>query len=137
MAEKTIGTEEVLDELTNEENAAVEEAAEMLEKDSEKTDGVYTIELKKPLMYNGTEYNKLTFDFNKLTGTDAVNIEDELVARGKNVFMNEVASSVYLMTMAARACEEHVPYNALKNLGIVDFNRIKNKARLFLLGVAV
>lgn len=137
MSEKTIGTEEVLDELTNEENAAVEEAAEMLEKDSEKTDGVYTIELKKPLMYNGTEYNKLTFDFNKLTGTDAVNIEDELAAKGENVFMNEIASSVYLMTMAARACEEHVTFNALKKLGIVDFNRIKNKARLFLLGVAV
>lgn len=135
--EKTIGTEEVLDELTNEENSAVDEAAEMLEKDSQKTDGVYTIELKKPLMYNGTEYSKLTFDFNKLTGTDAINIEDELVATGNNVFMNEIASSAYLMTMAARACEEHVTYNTLKKLGIVDFNRIKNKARLFLLGVAV
>lgn len=150
MMEKTIDTEkeyseqtyeenaeEVLDELTDDENAAVEEAAEMLEKDSEKTDGVFTAELKKPLMYNGKEYTKLTFDFNKLTGADAVNIEDEMAAKGNTIFMNEVASSVYLMTMAARACEEHIPYNALKNLGIVDFNRIKNKARLFLLGVAV
>lgn len=137
MTEKTIGNYEVPDELTNEENAAVEEAAEMLKKDSEKTDGVYTIELRKPLMYNGTEYGKLTFNFNKLTGTDAVNIEDELVARKENVFMNEVASTVYLMTMAAKACEEHVTYNALKTLGILDFNRIKNMARLFLLGVAV
>ncbi len=137
MKEKTIGTEEVLDELTNEENVAVEEAAEMLKKDSEKTDGVYIIKLKNPLVYNGTEYTELTFEFNKLTGADAVNIEDELTAKGQNVFMNEVASSVYLMTMASRACKELIPYNALKRLGIVDFNRIKNKARLFLLGAAV
>lgn len=129
--------EHVSGELTDKENAAVEEAAKMLNKDAEKTDGIFHIELKTPLKYNGKEYDKLTFEFAKLTGRDSVNIEEELTAKGQNVFMTEIASAVYLMTMAARACVEKIPYNGLLDLDIVDFNRIKNKSRLFLLGVAV
>ncbi len=129
--------DEDLDELTDEENAAVDEAVKMLNKDAEKTDGVFILDLRTPLVYNGNEYKSLTFEFKKLKGTDSINIEDELIAKSHNVFMNDTANTRYLITMAARACVEKVPYNGLLELGIIDFNRIKNKARLFLLGVAV
>ena len=39
-------------------------------------DSLYTLTLKKPVVYNEKEYSELTFDFEKLTGNDALNIED-------------------------------------------------------------
>ncbi len=130
--------EEILGgELTDEENKAVDDAAGKIRNDVMTPDGVWKCELSKPITHNGIEYSELTFNFGKLTGADAVNIEDELSAKGKPVFMNEAANSSYLILMAARACEEHISSDAFKRMSIVDFNRIKNKARLFLLGVAV
>lgn len=99
--------------------------------------GVWKCKLKKPIIYQETEYTELNFNFDKLTGDDALNIENELTARGKPVFMNESANALYLTLMAVRACDEPVDESAFKLLSIVDFNRIKNKARLFLLGVAL
>ncbi len=126
-----------LDELTEEENKAVDDAAEKIRNDVMTPDGVWKCKLSKPITYDGIEYGELTFNFGKLTGADALNIEDELAAKGKPVFMNETANAQYLILMAARACEENIHSNAFGLMGIVDFNRIKNKARLFLLGVAV
>lgn len=136
MAEENIIDNE-LDELTDEENKAVNDAAEKIKNDVMTPDGVWKCKLSKPITYNGVEYNELTFNFGKLTGADALNIEDELIAKGKPVFMNETANAQYLILLAARACEEHIGSDAFKPMSIIDFNRIKNKARLFLLGVAV
>ena len=43
------------------------------------------LHLTKPVMYNGEEVTELAFDFDKLTGADALNIEEELVVRGDHV----------------------------------------------------
>lgn len=136
MTEENIIANE-LDELTDEENKAVDDAAEKIKNDIMTPDGVWKCKLSKPITYNGVEYSELTFNFGKLTGADALNVEDELTAKGKPVFMNETANTPYLILLAARACEEHVNSDAFRSMSIIDFNRIKNKARLFLLGVAV
>lgn len=106
-------------------------------KESTASDGVWTCQLKKPIKYEENEYKSLTFNFDKLTGAEALEIEDELAMKGKPVFMNEAANARYLMLVALRACEERIDFAALKELNISDFNRIKNKARLFLLQFAV
>lgn len=36
------------------------------------------LHLSKPVLYNGEEITELAFDFDKLTGADALNIEEEL-----------------------------------------------------------
>lgn len=136
MAKETIIDNE-LDELTDEEIKAVDDAAEKIKNDETTPDGVWKCKLSKPITYDGVEYSELTFNFGKLTGDDALNIEDELLAKGKPVFMNETANARYLIAMAARACEQYISADAFKLMSLVDFNRIKNKARLFLLGVAV
>ena len=136
MADKKIIDNE-LDELTDEENKAVDDAAEKIKSDVMTPDGVWKCELSKPITYNGVEYTELTFNFGKLTGMDALNIEDELIAKGKLVFTSETANAQYLIHMAARACEQYLTPDAFKPMSIVDFNKIKNRARLFLLGVAV
>lgn len=136
MAKETIIGNE-LDELTDEEIKAVDDAAEKIKNDEMTHDGVWKCKLSKPITYDGIEYSELTFNFGKLTGADALNVEDELLAKGKLVFTAETANARYLIAMAARACEQYISADAFNLMSIVDFNKIKNKARLFLLGVAV
>lgn len=106
-------------------------------KEATSSDGVWICKLKTPIKYEENEYKALTFNFDKLTGYDGVDIEDELMLKGKPVFMNETANVRYLMQMALLACEERIDLDTLKKLSLYDFNRIKNKARLFLLNAAV
>ena len=95
-------------------------------------DSLYTLSLKKPIVYNEKEYSELTFDFEKLTGNDALNIEDELNAVGKMAIV-PVFSGEYLIRMAAKACTEPVGADFFKLLPIRDYNRIRSHARSFLL----
>ena len=45
--------------------------------------GNYTLKLKRPFTYEGQTFDELNFDFEGLTGDDALAIEDELQAIGK------------------------------------------------------
>ena len=45
--------------------------------------GNYTLKLKRPFTYEGQTFDELNFDFEGLTGDDALAIEDELQALGK------------------------------------------------------
>ena len=45
--------------------------------------GNYTLKLKKPFTYEGQTFDELNFDFEGLTGDDALAIEDELQAIGQ------------------------------------------------------
>lgn len=130
---KTINTENDEVQLDKESESHIDEIV----RESTTSDGVWTCKLKEPIKYEENEYGSLTFDFNRLTGDDALEIEDELAMKGNPVFMNEAANGRYLMLMALRACEERIDFNTLKKVNISDFNRIKNKARLFLLQFAV
>ncbi|MGN0444248.1 MAG: hypothetical protein ACI4F5_06520 [Acutalibacteraceae bacterium] len=93
------------------------------------------ITLKKPVEYNGETYKELSFDFDKLTGADAIAIEDELQALGKQALI-PAYSSPYLIRMAVLACDKPIGDDFFNLVSISDFNIVKNAARSFLLGTA-
>ena len=65
--------------------------------------GNYTLKLKKPFTFEGQTFDELNFDFEGLTGDDALAIEDELQAIGKPT-ISPTFSGQFLVRMAARAC---------------------------------
>lgn len=93
---------------------------------------VFTIKLKKPVEYNGTSYEELHFNFNKLTGRDCLAIENELSMLGKNFVTPEI-SGEYLTRFAARALEEPVGADFIQSLPAAVYSRIRARARTFLL----
>lgn len=96
----------------------------------------YTHHFKRPFKFvSGAEertVDDLTFDFGSLTGRDSLNIEAELQSLGKPVVVAEM-SGEYLIRMAARACTEKIGADSLANMPLSDFNRIRGRARSFLL----
>ena len=104
--------------------------------------GNYTLKLKKPFTYEGQTFDELNFDFEGLTGDDALAIEDELQAIGKPT-ISPTFSGQFLVRMAARACTNtiidasgkprRIGDDALRALPIFEFNRVRGKARSFLL----
>lgn len=115
--------------MTDEEKTVKEQVDEIMDDMTSSTEMI----LRKPIMYNGSEITKISFDFNKLTGADALNIESELNSMGKQV-ITATSSAEYLVRVARQACEQAVGVDFFKLLSIVDFNIIITKARFFLLG---
>ena len=91
---------------------------------------VYTHTFIKPFEWGGKTYETLEFDFAKLTGKDALAIENELALQGKAVVVASM-SSEFLIRMAARA--SGLGADAFEAMSISDFNRIRSRARSFLL----
>ncbi|MBR6873022.1 MAG: phage tail assembly protein [Ruminococcus sp.] len=104
-----------------------------IEKKTEDTSFV-TIELKKPISYNDKEYTELTFDFDALTGSDSLAIEDELMALGKSALVPAL-SSEYLIRFAAKACKEPIGSDIFLGMNIKDYQRVRNAAKNFLLNL--
>jgi len=94
--------------------------------------GAYVHVFKKPFVYQGKTYERLTFDFGSLTGRDSLAIENELQALGKMVLTPEF-SGEFLIRMAARACTEKIGSDAMEQMPMRDYNRIRSRARTFLL----
>ena len=104
--------------------------------------GNYTLKLKRPFTYEGQTFDELNFDFEGLTGDDALAIEDELQAIGKPT-ISPTFSGQFLVRMAARACTNtiidasgrprRIGDDALRALPIFEFNCVRGKARSFLL----
>lgn len=92
----------------------------------------FEIILKKSVEYNGKTYDRLVFDFGKLTGEDSLNIENELQALGKFTPV-PVFSGEYLIRMAAKACNEPIGADIFAKISLTDYNRIRSSARSFLL----
>ena len=102
----------------------------------------FTLKLKRPFTYEGQTFDELNFDFEGLTGDDALAIEDELQAIGKPT-ISPTFSGQFLVRMAARACTNtivdasgrprRIGDDALRALPIFEFNRVRGKARSFLL----
>ncbi len=90
----------------------------------------YVHYFKKPFVWEGKEHTTLEFDFDKLTGGDALTIERELSFQGIEV-VTPTFSSPFLIRMASRASGLGV--DAFEKMSIKDFNRIRSKARNFLL----
>lgn len=94
--------------------------------------GQLTVEIREPLVYEGKTYTELHFDFDKLTGADSLAIEAELITLRKATISPEF-SGEFLVRMAARACTEKVNLKVLQGLPIGTFNKIRDRARSFLL----
>jgi len=115
-------------------------AAELAEAAKAEPDiGTYTHTFKAPVNYQGIVIDELTFNWGKLTGTDHLDIENELLMRGKTLVTSEFSSD-FLWGMAIRACtklDENgiriLRADAAKSIPIRDFQLICKKARAFLL----
>ena len=94
--------------------------------------GVYKHTFAKPFVYEDKEFTSLTFDFDTLTGADSLAVENELQRQGITVIV-PTFSGEYLIRIAARACTEQIGSDALKQMRIADYNKIRSKARSFLL----
>lgn len=119
---------------TEKNTTAVDETElEAAREEARKNDvALFEIEFKKPVKYNGKEYSKLSFDFDKLTGRDGLAIEEELQMMNKTVIV-PAFSGEYLVRMAARACTEKIGADIFDYMPIKDYNRIRSAARSFLI----
>ena len=119
--------------IDEEELTAAQEEAE--KDDAQKTvdTGKRIVILKKPIERMGTLYKELHFDFDKLTGKDSLEVEDEIE---KTTHLTVVAPALnleYLIRISARACDEPIGRDDILNMGLSDFNHIRNMARNFML----
>ena len=117
---------------TNIENKELEIAAEQ----AENPKALFEYTLSRPIVYNGVEYNTLSFDFDKLTGAAALNIEAELSALGKPAIVPSF-SGEYLIRMAAKACTAPIGAEFFNIIPIADYNKIISVARNFLMRTEV
>jgi len=119
-------------ELKKENIAIDEEEFAIAEKEAAESEFVYVHEFKRPFEYQGKSYKKLTFDWDKLTGKDGLDIENEMQALGKAVIV-PTFSGEYLIRFAAKACNERIGADAFEMMKIADYNKIRSAARSFLL----
>lgn len=89
--------------------------------------------LSKPVTYNGEEVSELTFNFEKITGRDAIEIEGELISNGKIALYSQVSNVHYIIRVAARACEKPIGIDIFDLVSISDFNVLRTHTQLFLL----
>ena len=119
--------------IDEEELTAAQEEAE--KDDAQKTvdTGKRIVILKRPIERMGTVYKELHFDFERLTGKDSLEVEDEIE---KTTHLTVVAPALnleYLIRISARACDEPIGRDDILNMGLSDFNHIRNMARNFML----
>ncbi len=88
--------------------------------------------LKKPISYNGKKYDMLHFDFEKLTGQDFLDINEELTAKSIMV-VSPSFSFQFQLRVACRSCNEPIGTDAFKAMAFVDALKITNRVRNFML----
>ena len=117
------------------------EEAERVEKEAKKEPetGSYTHTFKKPFQWKDHTFESLTFDWTALDGGDYLDIESEIVMKGRTL-ISPAFTGEFLAGMAARACTERnekgkrvIDGQALKKMSMTDFQAITRKARGFLL----
>ncbi|MGN1369361.1 MAG: hypothetical protein ACI4WX_10860 [Aristaeellaceae bacterium] len=88
--------------------------------------------LKKPINYNGKKYDTLHFDFEKLTGQDFLDINEELTAKSIMV-VSPSFSTQFQLRVACRSCKEPIGTDVFKEMTFVDAMKITNRVRNFML----
>jgi hypothetical protein len=88
------------------------------------------IKLKKALRHKGQELIELDIPLENLTGTDLIEVEQQLFKSGKVALMPDY-SKVYLIRVAARAAR--IPVEVLENLSARDFTIVTNQVQSFLM----
>ena len=105
---------------------------EILENETKETEKLYVHKFKKPVLYNGETITELAFDFDSLTGDDALNIENELASIGKAA-ISPAFSGEYLIRMAAKACTTPIGEDFFEPLpgipGVSIFHRLRLQLR--------
>ncbi|NBH78109.1 hypothetical protein D3Z52_07965 [Clostridiaceae bacterium] len=120
-----------------EDAAEAERVAE--EAKQEQDAGSYTHTFKTPFQWKGRTFESLTFDWTVLKGKDHLEIEQELLAKGRTL-VSPAFTGDFLAGMAARACTERdengkrvIDGQAVVEMDMADFQAITRKARGFLL----
>ena len=109
----------------------IEEAKKQAEEEKDSV-STFKLRLKKPFAWEGKEYTELDFDWSELTGEEFINIESEVNAEGYAVITPEF-STVFLVYMAVRGCKQPIGTDAIRKLPIGAFNKVRSRARSFLL----
>lgn len=102
------------------------------EQEAAASDDVFAYTFKKPIHHDNLVVEKITFDWDLLTGQDSLDIENELQALGKMVVV-PAFSGEYLIRMAARASTPRVGADFFMRLPLGEYNKIRSAARSFLL----
>lgn len=104
---------------------------------------VYTHYFRKPFTYMGKTYEKLTFDWDSLTGKDELDLQKELRLRGITVTADAFTEE-YVEGVVFRACTERdenggrvLCLDMLKAMKFNEKRKIFSKARRFLLRAGV
>ncbi len=122
----------VPDTIDPSEFSALEDEAAASEAALEDSLFTYEHQFSRPFTYEGKTYETLTFDFGKLTGKDALAIQDTLDAQGKAVVVKQMNDN-YLLQVAVRACTIPIGADVLSAAPLSEFNKIMGRARSFLL----
>ena len=93
---------------------------------------VRTVKLSQEIEYNGEKISEITFDFGRLTGADAIAIENEIEKKGK-VLLAPAISVDYNLLLLTRASRTRIGSDFFGMLPLADFNRVRGLARSFLL----
>ncbi|MCL2082873.1 MAG: phage tail assembly protein [Oscillospiraceae bacterium] len=109
------------------------EEFEAVQRDAADSKDTYTHKFKKPFIYDGQEYTELRFDWDGLSGADALAIEREVEKITGVVVIAEEFSSEYLIRMAAKCCTQEIGPDAFELMRQKDYKRIKSRAKSFLL----
>lgn len=128
--QKNMSVDEAVDILQDTINDIVETDEKNAPEPAEKY-GVLELKFKEPFSFQGKTYEKLTFDFGKLTLNDSLAVEDELAQLGKGSLMPEW-NSQYLVRIAAKACTDKIGSDALMALPLPEGRRILNQTRNFI-----
>ncbi len=130
--------EKELDLKTVQEDAAEAERVAEEAKQEQET-GSYTHSFKTPFQWKGRTFERLTFDWAVLKGKDHLEIEQELLAKGRTL-VSPAFTGDFLAGMAARACTERdengkrvIDGQAVVEMDMADFQAITRNARGFLL----
>lgn len=96
--------------------------------------GDFKLTFKKPFQfsYDGKNYDELSFDFDGLTGKDAVDIENEMQKLGK-MLVTPAFSTDFIMRMASKSCRQPIGVDGFERLPLFYFNKVRSAGRSFLL----
>ncbi|MBU5438307.1 phage tail assembly protein [Tissierella sp. MSJ-40] len=97
---------------------------------TEGENGVYVHKFKKPFEFEGKKFETLNFYFDRLTGKDMISIETEMQEMGEYALAPEISRG-FQCRMAAKA--GGIGADVLESMPLVEFNKITNAARNFLI----
>lgn len=112
-------------------STAKDDELDVAMEEAKNAEGGYTHKFKKPFLWQGKEYTTMHFDFEGLTGGNMIAIEKELAITEGVTVIAPTMSGPFLMAMAAKAAG--IGYDMMMAMPIFDANKIRAKARNFLM----